>query len=224
MTRHCCSPSGWPSPLRFCPVSAGTPLEEAQTIRLASTTSVDNSGLLARDPAAIHQGDRHRRACAGAGHGSGARHGAARRRRSRSRPRPRGRAEIHRRGSRRRTGGRSPGTISSLSGPESDPAQIKGGQDAVAAFKADCGGRGAVRLARRPQRHATRSNCGCGRRRQSDPKSGAGSWYREIGGGMGQALNAAVGDAGLYLVRPRHLAQLQEQGAARGRRRGRSDC
>ena len=24
-----------------------------------------------------------------------------------------------------------------------------------------------------------------------DPKSGAGSWYREIGGGMGQALNAA---------------------------------
>ena len=24
-----------------------------------------------------------------------------------------------------------------------------------------------------------------------EPKSGAGSWYREIGGGMGQALNAA---------------------------------
>jgi tungstate transport system substrate-binding protein len=24
-----------------------------------------------------------------------------------------------------------------------------------------------------------------------DPKQGAGSWYREIGGGMGQALNAA---------------------------------
>ena len=106
-------------------------------------------------------------------------------------------------------------------GPDADPAKIRGGHDAVAAFKAVAAAK--APFVSRGDRSGTNAlELRLWKAAEIDPKSGAGSWYRDIGGGMGQALNAAVGDAGLYPVRPRHLAQLQEQGAARGRRRGRS--
>jgi len=42
---------------------------------------------------------------------------------------------------------------------------------------------------------------------------GVGSWYSDIGGGMGEALNAGRGNARPYAFRPRHLARLQKQWA-----------
>ena len=77
-----------------------------------------------------------------------------------------------------------------LIGPKSDPAGVKGTKDVVAAFKA-VGQKGrAIRVARRQIGHPHR-------RAQSlegggiDPTKHKGDWYREIGQGMGAALNTA---------------------------------
>jgi tungstate transport system substrate-binding protein len=75
-------------------------------------------------------------------------------------------------------------------GPDADPAKIKGGGDAVAAFKAIAGAKAA--FVSRGDRSGTNAlELRLWKVAGTDPNSGAGSWYREIGGGMGQALNAA---------------------------------
>jgi tungstate transport system substrate-binding protein len=75
-------------------------------------------------------------------------------------------------------------------GPEADPAKIRGGQDAVAAFQAIAAAKTA--FVSRGDRSGTNAlELRLWKAAATDPKSGAGSWYREIGGGMGQALNAA---------------------------------
>jgi tungstate transport system substrate-binding protein len=75
-------------------------------------------------------------------------------------------------------------------GPGADPAKIKGGNDAVAAFKAIAEAKAA--FVSRGDRSGTNAlELRLWKATGTDPKSGAGSWYREIGGGMGQALNAA---------------------------------
>ena len=51
------------------------------------------------------------------------------------------------------TRGRSPGTILSSSGPTADPAHVRGGHDSVAALQAIAVGAGALRVARRQERH-----------------------------------------------------------------------
>jgi hypothetical protein len=61
---------------------AGEPSPE--TITLASTTSVDNSGLLAAIPADLHQGERLNGTRPGAGYRAGTRDSGARRSRSNS--------------------------------------------------------------------------------------------------------------------------------------------
>jgi tungstate transport system substrate-binding protein len=77
-----------------------------------------------------------------------------------------------------------------LVGPDSDPAGVKGGHDAVAAFTAVAASKTAfVSRGDRSGTHALELRLW--KAAALDPKSGAGSWYREIGGGMGQALNAA---------------------------------
>jgi tungstate transport system substrate-binding protein len=80
-------------------------------------------------------------------------------------------------------------------GPEADPAQIKGGHDAVAAFAAIAKAQAA--FVSRGDRSGTnalelRLWQAVGIDPKSGPKSGAAGWYRDIGGGMGQALNAAA--------------------------------
>jgi tungstate transport system substrate-binding protein len=78
-----------------------------------------------------------------------------------------------------------------LVGPSADPAHVRGGHDSVAALKAiaevkapfvsrgDRSGTNAMELRLWKMAGIT------------PEKDGAGSWYRDIGGGMGQALNAA---------------------------------
>ena len=76
-------------------------------------------------------------------------------------------------------------------GPDRDPARVAGGHNAIAGFTAiataeapfvsrgDRSGTNALEL---------RLWKGAG----IDPKAGAGSWYKDIGGGMGAALNTAA--------------------------------
>ena len=75
-------------------------------------------------------------------------------------------------------------------GPETDPAKVKGGHDAVAAFTAIAAAK--APFVSRGDRSGTNAlELRLWKAAGIDPKSGAGSWYRDIGGGMGQALNAA---------------------------------
>jgi len=75
-------------------------------------------------------------------------------------------------------------------GPDNDPARIKGGRDAVAAFKAIAGAK-APFVSRGDNSGTNALELRLWKRTGIDPKEGAGNWYRDIGGGMGQALNAA---------------------------------
>lgn len=76
-------------------------------------------------------------------------------------------------------------------GPASDPAHVRGGQDSVAALKG-------IDAAKAPfVSRGDRSGTNAMELRLwkaagiAPDEDGAGSWYRDIGGGMGQALNAA---------------------------------
>jgi tungstate transport system substrate-binding protein len=77
-------------------------------------------------------------------------------------------------------------------GPRSDLAHIGGGHDAVAAFKAIAEAR--VPFVSRGDRSGTDAlERRLWRAAGIDPvKTGGGSWYRDIGGGMGAALNTAA--------------------------------
>jgi tungstate transport system substrate-binding protein len=90
-------------------------------------------------------------------------------------------------------------------GPYDDPAHISGGQDAKAAFTviADA----ATPFVSRGDKSGTNAlELRLWKAAGIDPKTGAGGWYRDIGGGMGAALNAAaampaytVSDRGTWL-------------------------
>jgi tungstate transport system substrate-binding protein len=78
-------------------------------------------------------------------------------------------------------------------GPAADPAHIRGGRDALAALRA-------IATARAPfVSRGDRSGTDALEKRLwraagLDPsRAGGGAWYRDIGGGMGAALNAAAG-------------------------------
>jgi tungstate transport system substrate-binding protein len=78
-----------------------------------------------------------------------------------------------------------------LVGPSADPAHINGGHDSIAALKA-------IDEAKAPfVSRGDRSGTNAMELRLwkmagvAPDKDGGGSWYRDIGGGMGQALNAA---------------------------------
>src|SRR5207302_9517095 len=76
-------------------------------------------------------------------------------------------------------------------GPAADPGHIAGGHDAAAALNKIAGAKAAfVARGDRSGTHALELRLW--RMAAIDPKSGAGGWYRDIGGGMGQALNAAT--------------------------------
>jgi tungstate transport system substrate-binding protein len=76
-------------------------------------------------------------------------------------------------------------------GPRSDPAQIAAGNDAVAAFTA-IAEVGAPFVSRGDKSGTDALEHRLWRAAEIDPaKVGGGSWYRDIGGGMGAALNTA---------------------------------
>ena len=69
-------------------------------------------------------------------------------------------------------------------GPDQDPARIKGGHDAVAAFKAIAGAK-APFVSRGDNSGTNALELRLWKSTAIEPKEGAGSWYRDIGGGMG---------------------------------------
>jgi tungstate transport system substrate-binding protein len=76
-------------------------------------------------------------------------------------------------------------------GPKEDPAHIKGGHDAVTAFKAIAAAK-APFVSRGDSSGTNALELRLWKMTGIDPREGIGSWYRDIGGGMGQALNAAA--------------------------------
>jgi len=84
-------------------------------------------------------------------------------------------------------------------GPKADPAHIGGGHDAVAALKAIAAAKAA--FVSRGDRSGTNAlELRLWKVADIDPKTaGGGTWYKDIGGGMGQALNAAAAMPGYTL-------------------------
>ena len=77
-------------------------------------------------------------------------------------------------------------------GPRADPAHVAGGHDAVAAFKAIAAA-GAPFVSRGDKSGTDALEKRLWRAAAIDPaQAGGGSWYRDIGGGMGAALNIAA--------------------------------
>jgi tungstate transport system substrate-binding protein len=91
-------------------------------------------------------------------------------------------------------------------GPQDDPAQVNGGHDAIAALKAIAAAK-APFISRGDKSGTNALELRLWKISGIDPaKEAAGSWYRDIGGGMGQALNTAsamaaytVSDRGTWL-------------------------
>jgi tungstate transport system substrate-binding protein len=83
-----------------------------------------------------------------------------------------------------------------LVGPTDDPAHVAGGHDAKAAMTA-IAGTGAPFVSRGDKSGTNALELRLWKAAGIDPKgsytkTGGGSWYRDIGGGMGAALNAAA--------------------------------
>lgn len=76
-------------------------------------------------------------------------------------------------------------------GPRDDPAHIAGGHDAKTALT-DIADAAAPFVSRGDRSGTNALELRLWKAAGIDPKSGAGSWYRDIGGGMGAALNAAA--------------------------------
>jgi tungstate transport system substrate-binding protein len=76
-------------------------------------------------------------------------------------------------------------------GPRDDPAHIAGGHSAIMALTGIATAQATfVSRGDRSGTHALELRLW--KRAGIDPKAGVGSWYRDIGGGMGQALNASA--------------------------------
>jgi tungstate transport system substrate-binding protein len=86
-------------------------------------------------------------------------------------------------------------------GPKSDPAGIKGSKDALAAFKAIYD-KGAPFVSRGDKSGTHAAELALWKATGLDPAGSKPSWYREIGQGMGAALNTA-GAMGAYVLSDR---------------------
>lgn len=88
-----------------------------------------------------------------------------------------------------------------LIGPRSDPARVKGGKDVLAALKAiEAAGAPFVSRGDRSGTHA--AELALWKAAGLDPAGAKPAWYREIGQGMGAALNTA-GAMGAYVLSDR---------------------
>jgi tungstate transport system substrate-binding protein len=88
-----------------------------------------------------------------------------------------------------------------LIGPKADPAGIKGGKDAIAAFKA-ISAKGAPFVSRGDRSGTHVKELAIWKAAGLDPTATKPAWYRAIGQGMGAALNTA-GAMGAYVLSDR---------------------
>jgi tungstate transport system substrate-binding protein len=85
-----------------------------------------------------------------------------------------------------------------LIGPKADPAGVGGGKDVVAALKA-VQARGALFISRGDRSGTHAAELALWKAADIDIATGKGPWYREIGQGMGAALNMASAQGGYVL-------------------------
>jgi tungstate transport system substrate-binding protein len=83
-------------------------------------------------------------------------------------------------------------------GPKSDPAKIRGGKDVLAAFKA-INDKGSTFVSRGDKSGTHAAELALWKKTGLDPAAAKPAWYREIGQGMGAALNTAGGMGGYVL-------------------------
>jgi tungstate transport system substrate-binding protein len=88
-----------------------------------------------------------------------------------------------------------------LVGPKADPAKIKGGKDVVAAMKAIYE-KGATFVSRGDKSGTHSAELALWKAANLEPAAAKPAWYREIGQGMGAALNTA-GAMGAYVLADR---------------------
>jgi tungstate transport system substrate-binding protein len=88
-----------------------------------------------------------------------------------------------------------------LIGPKSDPAKVKGSKDILAALKATYD-KGAAFVSRGDKSGTHAAELALWKQAGLDPPGTKPAWYREIGQGMGPALNTA-GAMGAYLLADR---------------------
>jgi tungstate transport system substrate-binding protein len=86
-------------------------------------------------------------------------------------------------------------------GPKSDPAKIRGGKDVLAAFKA-IAQKGSPFVSRGDKSGTHAAELALWKKTGLDPAGTKPAWYREIGQGMGAALNTA-GSMGAYVLSDR---------------------
>jgi tungstate transport system substrate-binding protein len=92
-------------------------------------------------------------------------------------------------------------------GPKDDPARINHGHDAIAAFKAIAAAK-APFISRGDKSGTNALELRLWKAAGIDPaKRGAGTWYRDIGSGMGAALKCRLCHGGLHALRPRNLVE-----------------
>jgi tungstate transport system substrate-binding protein len=88
-----------------------------------------------------------------------------------------------------------------LIGPKADPAKVKGGKDVVAALKA-VHGAGAPFVSRGDKSGTHSAELALWKAAELDPAAAKPAWYKEIGQGMGAALNTASA-MGAYVLSDR---------------------
>jgi tungstate transport system substrate-binding protein len=174
-----------------CAIAAGGPSRADEAIVLASTTSVENSGLLAHilPEFTRETGISVRVLAQGTGQAlATAAHGDA------------DLVLVHDPEAERKFIAQGHGIDRRqiawndfiLVGPRADPAHVAGGDDAVAALKAIAAA-GAAFVSRGDKSGTDALEHRLWRAAAIDPaQAGGGSWYRDIGGGMGAALNTAA--------------------------------
>jgi tungstate transport system substrate-binding protein len=86
-------------------------------------------------------------------------------------------------------------------GPKSDPAKVKGGKDVLVAFKA-IAEKGSPFVSRGDKSGTHSAELNLWKKTGLDPAGTKPAWYREIGQGMGAALNTA-GSMGAYVLSDR---------------------
>lgn len=84
-------------------------------------------------------------------------------------------------------------------GPKSDPAGVKGMDDATAALK-KIAGSGAIFASRGDESGTHKKELSLWRAAGIDPIAASGQWYRETGSGMGATLNTGIGMDGYVMT------------------------
>ena len=203
----------------FAALACASVHAQAKFITVASTTSTEQSGLFKHLLPEYTKKTGVEVRVVAVGHRPGARHGPPRRCRRRVRARPGRREKVHGRRLRREL---PPGHVQRLHPHRAEvrPGERRRARTCSGGAAEDQGGAGAVRFARRQERHARGRAAPVESRRRRHPE-GQGPLVQGDRFGDGTGAEHRVGDERLHPRRPRHLAVVQEPRRSRdpGRRR-----